>query len=227
MSNQQTWRERIKAVASASEPTTPTPLAQTLEDFRATLDESPWIRAELRTMGHPRRRSLIVYPKHRRDISAMMLTFWLDRDAVRVMGAGGEEFDDAEKLGLYLADFAEKSAFPDTVAEYRELQGKDVNGVLRVKGLGEDDAADVPVLVGAAEHNELAKRALEKKTDTPLALSVAIQEHPRVGKFDAATRYTHLESGGFALRLAPGALQRTGEALRLHGDVVPLEELRI
>lgn len=226
MTTRQTWKDRIKAVASATELTEPSPLVQTLEDFRATLDESPWIRAELKSGPHPRMRRLVVYPKYRRDISATMLNFWVDQDAVRVVGAEVDAFTDEEMLGGYLADFAEKSAFPSTVLEFRRIQDEPVHGTLRVRGLFDNDPEDVPVLVDAKEHNEMAKRVLDNETDTAFGLRAVIEEHPSRAKFDPATRYLFLESGGFGLRLAPGAVREFGKILHLHGDLVPLEALQ-
>lgn len=231
MSNSQpTWRDRIKAVASAAEPAeTASPLVQTLEDFRATLDEPPWIRAELHTMGHPRRRTLFVYPKYRRDVSTMLLTFWLDRDSVRVMSMNDATFHEPEKLGAFLADFVEQSAFPSTVDEYRRLQSENVQGMLRVRGISQNDPADVPVLVGAPEHNEMAKRVLDRQIDTPYGIHVVIEEHPTKARFDPGTEYVCLDSAGFGLRIVGGtrvdASFPSGKVLQLHGDLLPLEDL--
>ena len=223
MSHQQTWTERIKAVVSTAELTMPEPLVRTLEDFRVALNEGPSIRAELRTGSHPRMRTLVVYPKYRRDISAVVLTFWVDRDAVRVTGPTGEVFADKDKLEAYLADFAEKSAFPSTVAEFRQLQEENVHGVLRVAGLFEDSPTDVPVLVEAADHNRLAKRALEDDVATQEAVGVVIEDRPSMGTFDPSTIYLFLESGGFGLRI--GTPRQEGKTLRLFGSVVPLQDL--
>lgn len=225
-SSQPTWRDRIKAIASAAEPADPSsPLIQTIEDFRATLNETPWIRAELHTMAHPRRRTLFVYPKYRRDVSAMLLTFWLEGDSVRV---GSETFHDPEQLGAFLADFVERSAFPDTVDEYRRLQGENVQGMLRVRGLSQNDPADVPVLVDAAEHNAMAKRVLDKQIDTPHVIRVVIEDHPTKARFDPGTEYACLDSAGFGLRIVGGiqvdAGFPSGKVLRLHGELLPFED---
>lgn len=230
-SSQPTWRDRIKAVASSPAPAIPpSPLVQTLEDFRVTLNETPWIRAELHTMGHFQRRTLFVYPKYRRDVSAMLLTFWLESDSVRVMGMNGATFHHPEELGAFLADFVEMSAFPTTVDEYRRLQGEDVHGMLRVRGISQNDPADVPVLVGATEHNEMAKRVLDGRLDTPYGLRVAIEEHPTKARFDPEREYACLDSAGFGLRIVGGARAdasfSSGKVLQLHGDLLPLDDLR-
>ncbi|WP_437279367.1 hypothetical protein WME90_02070 [Sorangium sp. So ce375] len=170
-----------------------------------------------------------MYPKYRRDVSTMLLTFWLDGDSVRVMNMNGTTFHEPEKLGAFLADFVEQSAFPATVDEYRRLQSKDVHGMLRVRGISQNDPADVPVLVGASEHNEMAKRVLDRQLGTPHGIRVVLEEHPTKARFDAATEYACLDSAGFGLRIVGGvqvdASFPAGKVLKLHGDLLPLDGL--
>lgn len=225
MSSQLTWKERVKAAASASPlDEAANPLRKTLDEFCATLNESPWIRAELQAKPHPRRLVLVVSPKYRRDISAMMLTFLLTSSGVTVIGAEQKDFEEEEKLLQYLVDFVEKTAFPDTVAEFRALQREHVHGMLRVKSLRDDDPGDVPVLVDAKDHNELAKRALAGKLDVPFGLPVIVDEPSSAGNFDEHAKYAFLESGGFGLRIVNRSL-RSGSEVRLFGDVVALPDL--
>ncbi len=226
MNNPPDWRDRVRAVAAAAEPIEQrNPLWATVEEFVAALNESPWIHAELRAEAVPQMRSLVVRPKYRRDISTLMLTFWLGPRTVTVTGREGQEFDSADALGRFLADFVEKTQFPTTIATFREMQSEHVHGTLRVRGPLDNDPGDVPVLVDAAQHNRLAQRALENQLDTPVDVDVLLDEpHPVMGRFDASTTYSYLESAGFGLRVR-GTLERSESALRIHGDVVSLEDL--
>jgi hypothetical protein len=220
------WKDRVRAVAAAAEPIERrNPLWATVEEFVAALNESPWIRAELRTDAVPQMRSLIVWPKYRRDISASMLTFWLGDHTITITGREGREFDSADALGQYLAEFVEKTQFPTTVATFRQMQNEPVHGTLRARGPLDNDPADVPVLVDAASHNRLAARALEDQADVPLYIDAALEgEHPAMGKFDEGTSYAYLESAGFGLRVR-GAQRLSERMIRVRGDVVPLKEL--
>jgi hypothetical protein len=220
------WKDRVRAVATAAEPIERrNPLWATVEELVAALNESPWIRAELRTNAVPQMRSLIVWPKYRRDISAIMLTFWLGDHTITITGREGREFESADALGQYLAEFVEKTQFPTTVATFRQMQAEHVHGTLRARGPLDNDPADVPVLVDAASHNKLAARALENQVDLPMDIDVALEEeHPAMGKFNEGASYAYLESAGFGLRVR-GVRQLSERTIRVHGDVVPLEEL--
>ncbi|HSN99823.1 MAG TPA: hypothetical protein VLS89_16115 [Candidatus Nanopelagicales bacterium] len=221
------WKERVKAVASADVPIEEShPLRSTLEEFVATLNESPWLHAELSSTSVPQIVSLVVRPKYRRDVRANLLNFWLAARTVIVMGAEKREIGSKEELEELLTEFVEKSEFPTTVATFREIQLEHVHGTLRASALLEDDPADVPVLVEAGVHNDLARRALEERLDAPITVNVVLEERPGRGRFDLTKTYPYLESGGFGVRVL--SIQPSGEkVLRIRGDVVPLADLRV
>jgi hypothetical protein len=152
-------------------------------------------------------------------------TFWLGDHSITVTGREGREFESADALGQYLAEFVEKTQFPTTVATFRQMQAEHVNGTLRARGPLDDDPADVPVLVDAASHNRLAARALENAVDLPIDVDVELEEeHSTTGRFDEGATYAYLESAGFGLRVR-GVRRLSERTIRVHGDVVPLEEL--
>jgi hypothetical protein len=219
MSNQPNWKDRIKTAAAVTAPAQRSPFLRVLDDFVATLNESPWLRAELRTTpsGYF---ALTLGPKYRRDVSTTLFTVAIGPRSVVVLGGQTSEITDEDELRQFLVDFVEKTAFPDTVVHFQEIQHEDVPGLLRVQPSIEGDTLSVPVVVDASRHNELAKRAVAGNIDVPFDIDVVLDgTHP----FDAQTEFKFLDTGGFGLRIM-GA-RRHGNVLRLRGDVVPLIEL--
>lgn len=219
MRNQPNWKDRVKAAVAVTSPVQRSPFRRVLEEFVASLNENPWLRAELRAnpSGYF---SLVLGPKYRRDVSTILFTVALGPRSVVVLGAKTSEITDEEGLGQFLADFVEKTAFPATVASFQEIQSEDVPGLLRVQRSLENDTLPIPVVVEASRHNELAKRAMEGNVDVPFDIDVVLMGTRAV---EEQTEFTSLESGGFGLRIM-GA-RRHGNVLRLHGDVLPLLEL--
>ncbi|XXT22465.1 AAA family ATPase [Sorangium sp. So ce429] len=224
MSEQPSWKERIKAVASAAPVVAQgNPLLHKVEELAAALNESPWLRAELRSGPASQQRSLIVGPKYRRDISTILLSFWVGPRSLVVSGAQQQEFVDEASLERFFVELVEKPDFPGTVTRFQELQREDVPGWLRVEGLLEADPLDIPVSIDAAMHNELAKRSLEGNVEVPFHVDVTLVEHAQGGTFNELTPYRFLESGGFGLRIK--AVLPLGDVLRVLGDIVPLPDL--
>lgn len=225
MSEQDDWKDRVKAVASAESAVEQNhPLRRTIDELVATLNESPWLAAELAPGPFPQILQLVVRPKYRRDIRVSMINFWFAARSVIVMGGERQEFASEDELQQFLVDFVEKTQFPTTVAEFRMMHDQDVHGALRLRGLLEDDADDVPVLVDARSHDRLAKQTIEGRSDVPIEVDVALEERPGMGSYDPSRRYLCLESGGFGVRVQ--SIQPVGErVLRIIGDIVPLADL--
>lgn len=223
------WKDRIRTAASReANPSDPkNQFLLVLEEFVMALNGSPWIHAILEQASNLTGLSLVVRPKYRRDMRSILMQFWLGPDSISVM-SGNERSDFRAKgeLETYLVDFVENSAFPQTVEIYREIQSEHVEGRLRRKALFRSDAGDVVVIVDSKDHNELARRAQDGKTEVPLAVSCELMEHQLAGEFDPSVDYAYLESGGFALKLpARGVTQTSQRTIRCHGEILGVKEL--
>jgi hypothetical protein len=200
-----TFQDRIKSTLARVVPAQGTnqgpvaPFDRVLNEFVETLtSEWPFVGAAIEGGSPPQMRSLVTWPRLRRDERSIMLTFWWEGTAMRVLNEKGRPpFQAPEALSDYLIDFLENSAFPGTLAEYERRCKEDVDGFLRAKGLTEASAEDVTIIVQAAEQEKIANA-------TPgniVNIVVTPERFPGTAEYNDTGNYAHLSSGGFGLRL--------------------------
>lgn len=219
-----TFQERIKQTLArvdsrrATDSAPAAPFDGKLKEFVRTLMEAePYVGAAIE-IGHlPQMRSFVTWPRYRRDERSIMLTFWWDGTAMKVVNeVNREPFNSPDTLSDYLVNFLENSAFPETLAWYERRCKEDVDGFLRMTSLIDADPDDVMVIVHAADQKKLAE------AQPGAVLNLTVQPEPVAGTAQYAERgtYKYLNSGGFGLRLtrhasSDGKIQLSGEVMGL------------
>jgi hypothetical protein len=219
-----TFQERIKqtlARVDSRRATGSAPAAQldgVLREFvRTLMDAEPYVGAAIE-IGHlPQMRSFVTWPRYRRDERSIMLTFWWDGTAMRVVNdVNREPFRSPEALSDYLVNFLENSAFPETLVSYERRCKEDVDGFLRVTSLIDTDPDEVMVAVRAADQKKLA----EAQPGAVLNLTVHPEPVAGTAQYSERGTYKYLNSGGFGLRrimhhLSDGKIHLNGEVMGL------------
>jgi hypothetical protein len=217
-----TFQDRIKSTLARVVPAQGTnqgpvaPFDQVLKEFVETLtSEWPFVGAAIEGGSPPQMRSLVTWPRLRRDERSIMLTFWWEGTAMKVLNEKERPpFQTPEALSDYLIDFLENSAFPGTLAEYERRCKEDLDGSLRAKGLTEASAEDVTVIVQAGEQQKIADTA----PGNIVNVTVTPERFPGTAEYTGAGNYAYLSSGGFGLRLMTHGL--AGGKIHISGVVM-------
>ena len=216
-----TFQDRIKEPLARVDPRSAgngpaAPFDQVLEEFVQTLvAEEPSVGAAIEKGHQPQMRSLVTWPRYRRDERAIMLTFWLHGTTMKVLNEKElAPFESPEAVRDYLVDFLENSAFPLILAEYETRCNEDLDGFLRTTSLREASPKDAMVVVSAADQKTIATAP----AGTTINLHVEPQRVPGTAEYDASRKYAYLLSGGYGLRLIRHGL--AGGKVHLSGEVM-------
>lgn len=230
MANHGDWRQALQGVLNPQAPAPENPLVRAIEEFVAELNKSEWVHAALRPGPVPQVKTLVTGPKIRRDQHSLMLSFWVQNEAVRVVGQADRELRTPEEVLEFLTKFATETSFPTTVAEYKEICRSDTLGWLELEGRGAYD-----VVLPPDSQRKLADRG-RSETQVPFDVDFCLAgEAPPEWKdvqvdssvWPSSTRAAvvmktgagRLESGGFEMRVM-GVRALGGSVFRAHGDVI-------
>jgi hypothetical protein len=222
MVNSSDWRQTLHGVLDPQAPAPENPLVRAIEEFVAELNKSPWVQAALRPGPVSQVKTLVTGPKTTRDQDTPMLSFWVQNGFVRVVGEGSRELRSRDEVLRYLTDFAVNSAFPETVAEYKDICQDNMLGFLSV---GKEGGYEVVVLPDSQRRLADQWRA---PSDKSIAFWVDFQsvndDFPAVWKKAGAGKplkgdFRQLESGGFEMRVM-GVDALGGGTFRARGDVL-------
>jgi hypothetical protein len=216
-----TLQDRIKRTLARLDPHgadsgAMTPFDDVLNQFVATLtSEAPYVGAAIEKGQRPQMRSLVTWPRYRRDERTIMLTFWWDGTTMRVLDERDRPpFSSPDDLSDYLVDYLEKSPFLETLAEYDRRCKEDVDGFLRTENLVDGTPNDVMVVVQAADQKRLA----EAVPGSMVNLVVVPERLPSTGEYSDKAGYRYLSSAGYGVRVITHGL--AGGKVHLSGEVM-------
>jgi len=221
MSNAADWKKLVENVVS-----NPVAVAadnvflNLIREFAATLNKSPFMRAEVRQNPESKVHAIVVRPRYRRDIESPILNFWITAHGVRVLGSAKDEMFNPETLTKFFVEFATESAFPQTVEQFAEICNEDVDATLWEKR-GVWGPHDASVIVSAADQKRLAETA-EQHPGERFEVKVTLDIKSPHSKFSKSHEYRYLESGGYGLELQSPVRVSGKETLLLQGTVVAL-----
>ena len=198
MSNAEDWKKQIEqAVSNPVQVGEDNVFLKTIREFVATLDQSPFMCAQLRESKESKVHSIFIRPKYRRDIEVVLLSFWVSPYKVSVFGTGAIAND--EELREFFVRFVRESQFPNTVAQFGQISNEDVSGTLWEKR-GVWGPHDASVIVSAADQRRLAEAA-EQRPGSTFDAQVTLDTKNPLNKFSNAREYRYLESGGYGLQI--------------------------
>lgn len=214
------WKSRVKnVVTKAAEETKPNVLLQTIDEFVQTIDESPWMHAELVQGSAPSIHSIVVMPKYRRKERETLLSFWVTPYSISVVGnETSRDIYTKDQLETFFARYAEGSELPALAAKYEQKCNEPVAAMLRAGRSMLHERGARPVRVPSAEQMKLALAAQSGQPE--LALKVLIEPGRQLA---TETEYQMLESAGFGLVLSEDPKHEDG-ALTLRGRPVHVEK---
>jgi hypothetical protein len=122
----------------------------------------------------------------------LMLSFWVSTRSIRVFVEPPREFDDADSLGRWLADFVTSPAFLESLEILGEATLLPTQAYLRAQSTGQLSREDVIVEIAP----EVQKALVEGADGSPVEISVALASLTGAGTFDPKRNYVALESSG-------------------------------
>ena len=199
-----TFQDRIKSTLARVTPGAganqgPTaPFDEVLNEFVDTLmAERPYVGAAIETGHLPAMRALVTWPRLLRDERSIMLTFWWEGTAMRVLDENNQQpLTTPDALRDYLINFLANSAFPTTLMEYERRCKEDVDGFLRARSFTDASPEDVSVVVRAADQEKIANAA----PGTHLNLELVPERLPSTAEYSGSVPYPYLISGGFGMK---------------------------
>lgn len=200
-----TFQDRIKSSLARAVPDQVASQAssalfdQVLEEFVETLmGERPCVRACVERGQLPPMRTILTWPRIRRDHRNVILAFWWKGTTMRVLAEGERApFATPEELSDYLVDFLDNPSLMEKLAEYERDCREDTTGYLRAHEFFAAGRDDVMVRVAAKEQRKLA----DAKPGTTVSLLVVQDRMPSTAEYGETATYTHLSSGGFGVRV--------------------------
>jgi hypothetical protein len=226
MSNVEDWKKLVENVVSS-----PVRVAADnvflalIREFAATLDKSPFMRAEVRQNPESKTHVLFVRPRYRKDMESPMLNFWITAQGVRVLGSPKDEMTTTEALTKFFVEFARDSTFPQTVQQCAEICNEDVSGTLWEK-MGVWGPHDASVIVLAADQKRLSETA-EQHPGAPFEVKVTLDTKNPLSKFSKTREYRYLESGGYGLQITSPVtpMKSAKDMLYVKGTVLTVTKL--
>jgi hypothetical protein len=134
----------------------------------------------------------------------LMLSFWVTTRSIRVFVEPPVEFDEAERLGSWLADFVTSPAFLESLEILGEATRLPTQGYLRARSTGQFSREDLIVEIAP----EVQKVLVDEADGSAVEISVALGSTIGAGAFDPKRTYVSLESSGVRvqeLRIDPAA----------------------
>ncbi len=202
--------EVTKAVTDAETAAPTNPYRAVLEDLAKGLRQLE-IGADITTGKDPRRLRFTIAPRHRPARSSLMLSFFIDGDALLVFGESQRRMNTPTALEEYLLEFVKLPAFLESIKILREQADEPVEARLRA-------SEDLPfmrtdVLVEVKPEDQ--KRIAEATPGSEMKLDVARIEFPGNATFADPAAYKVLDSAGY--RVAIGSATTNGEVLSIRG----------
>jgi hypothetical protein len=173
---------------------------QVLEEFVETLmGERPCVRACVERGQLPPMRTILTWPRIRRDHRNVILAFWWKGTTMRVLAESERApFATPEELSDYLVDFLDNPSLMEKLAEYERDCREDTTGYLRAHEFFAASRDDVMVRVAAREQRKLA----DARPGATVSLLVVQDRMPSTAEYGETATYSYLSSGGFGLRVA-------------------------
>jgi hypothetical protein len=208
------FAEQVKnAVVTAQE----TPDTEPAKKYRAVLDElaeglaALGVGARIHPGRDPRKLSLHLYPEHRPARINVMLSFFLDGDAIIVSGESATRIEEPDELERWLLAFVKLPELVESLRILREEAERPVEARLRVDAKTAYMKGDVMVLVSKEDQRKL------DETDTGVEVDIEIEriEFPGNAQFGEVDHYAVLESAG--LLVADPTITPDGAKRRIRG----------
>jgi hypothetical protein len=208
------FADQVQAAVETAESSADTERAQR---YRAVLNElcagleRLGVGARINPLGDPRRFALFVHAPDRPQRGSLMLTFFVDEDAIVVSGETPTRIEAPEALERWLLDFVKLPAFVESIRALREAASEPVEARLRVNQERAYAKGDVLVEVSPTDQRKLAEATAGARVE----LEVERVEFPGNAQFTTAEHYPVLDSAGLVVNV--DSVTQAGEKLRVVG----------
>jgi hypothetical protein len=147
---------------------------------------------------------LTLWPRTLPARRQLMLSFWVSTRSIRAFVDPPKEFEDADSLRTWLADFVASPAFLESLEILGEATLLPTQGYLRARRTGQLSREDVIVEIAP----EVQRALVEHEEGSAVELTVALASTIGAGTFDPQRTYVSLQSSGVRvdeIRIDPAA----------------------